>query len=61
MDTQTLPAEARIALYQERATQLRQMAKAEPLSTTRDQMLTLAEQYRCLAGSLKGQLRRRML
>lgn len=53
MDTQSLPPEERVALYQERARKLRQMANAEQDRTARDRMLALAMQYQRLAGELK--------
>jgi hypothetical protein len=58
MDTHSLPPAERIDLYEDRAGQLRRMAKAEPIARYRHQMLALAEQYQDVAASLKKQLAR---
>ncbi len=56
METQSLPPNDRITLYQERAQTLRRLAKDESLGTARERMLTLAEDYRCLAELLRMEL-----
>ena len=54
MKTQANSPKEQVALYQQRAQLLRQMAKDEPLGKMRDKILTLAWQCECLVESLKA-------